>query len=89
MGSVTLVVPSVRTSSYGERKFQCSAAKLWNALPAHIRESKTLNKDVAENAFVLQPLFYFFLVSFIHIYPNLALYIYCYEMIVLYLLYFI
>jgi len=30
--SVTLVVP-----------FQYSAAKLWNALPAHIRESKTLN----------------------------------------------
>jgi len=42
MDSVTLVVPRVRTSSYGERKCQCSAAKLWNALPAHIRESKTL-----------------------------------------------
>ena len=25
------------------RKFRCSAAKLWNALPAHIREAKTLN----------------------------------------------
>ena len=43
MGSVTLVVLRVRTSSYGKRKFQCSAAKLWNALPPHIRESKTLN----------------------------------------------
>ena len=43
MGSVTLVVPRVRTSSYSERKFQCSAAKLWNVLPAHIPESKTLN----------------------------------------------
>jgi len=43
MGSVTLVVPRVRTSSYGERKFRCSAAKLWNALSAHIRQSKTLN----------------------------------------------
>ena len=43
MGSVMLVVPRVRTSIYGERKFQCSAAKLWNALPAHIREFKTLN----------------------------------------------
>jgi len=26
-----------------KEKFQCSAAKLWNALPTHIRESKTLN----------------------------------------------
>jgi len=43
MGSVTLVVQRVRTSSYGERKCQCSATKLWNVLPAHIRESKTLN----------------------------------------------
>jgi len=43
MGSVTLVVPKVRTSSYGERTFQCSAAKLWNVLQTHIRESKTLN----------------------------------------------
>ena len=32
-----------RTVTYGDRKFQCSAAKLWNALPAHIREAKTLN----------------------------------------------
>jgi hypothetical protein len=43
MDSVTLVVPRGRTSTFGERTFQCSAAKLWNALPAHIRESKTLN----------------------------------------------
>ena len=43
MGSVTLVVPKVRTSSYGERIFHCSAARLWDGLPAHTRESKTLN----------------------------------------------
>jgi len=30
-------------ASYGERKFQCSTAKLWNTFPANIRESKTLN----------------------------------------------
>ena len=36
MHSVTLVVPRVRTSSYEN-------FKLWNALPAHIRDSKTLN----------------------------------------------
>ena len=43
MDYVTLEVPRARTVIYGDRKFQCSAAKLWNALPAHIREAKTLN----------------------------------------------
>ena len=43
MDSVTLEVPRARTVTYGFRKFQCSAAKLWNALPDHIREAKTLN----------------------------------------------
>ena len=42
MHSVTLEVPRARTVAYGDRKFQCSAAKLWNALPAHIREEKPL-----------------------------------------------
>ena len=43
MDSVTLEVRRARTVTYGDKKFQCSAAKLWNALPAHIREAKTLN----------------------------------------------
>ena len=43
MDSVTQEVPRARTVTYGDRTFQCSAAKLWNALPAHIREAKTLN----------------------------------------------
>ena len=43
MDSVTLEVPRSRTVTYGDRKFQCSSAKLWNALPAHIHEAKTLN----------------------------------------------
>ena len=42
MDSVTLN-PRARTVTYGDRKFQYLAAKLWNALPAHIREAKTLN----------------------------------------------
>ena len=42
MDSVTLDVPRARTVTYGDRKFQCSAAKLWNALTAHIRDAKTL-----------------------------------------------
>ena len=41
MDSVTLEVPKARTVTYHDRKFQCSAAKLWNALPAHIHEAKT------------------------------------------------
>ena len=43
MDSVTLEVPRARTVTYGDRKSQFSAAKLWNALPAHIREAQTLN----------------------------------------------
>ena len=43
MDLVTLEVPRARTVTDGDRKFQCSAAKLWNALPAHIREAKTRN----------------------------------------------
>ena len=43
MDSVTVEVPRARTVTYGDRKFQCSAAELWNALPAHIRGAKTLN----------------------------------------------
>ena len=36
-------VTGVRTSTSSERKFQFLVSKLCNALPAHIRESKTLN----------------------------------------------
>ena len=43
MDSVTLEVPKARTVIYGDRKSQCSATKLLNALPAHIREAQTLN----------------------------------------------
>ena len=43
MDSVTLEVSRARTVTYGDRKFQCTAAKLWNALPAHIHEAKILN----------------------------------------------
>ena len=42
MDSLTLV-QRARTVTYDDRKFQCSAAMLWNALPAHIREAKLLN----------------------------------------------
>ena len=43
MDSVTLKVPRARTVTYGNKKVQCSAAKLWNALPAHMGEAQTLN----------------------------------------------
>ena len=32
-----LAVPSSNTSTYGDRAFSFAAAKLWNALPDHIR----------------------------------------------------
>ena len=32
-----LVVPRVRTKTYGERRFDKSAATLWNDLPTHLR----------------------------------------------------
>ena len=91
MGSVTLVVPRVRTSSYGERKVQCSSAKLWNALPAHIRASKTVNifKKLLKMHLFSSHLGVKFIFVVSYIYINLALYIYCYEIIVLYLLYLI
>ena len=79
MGSVTLMVPRVRTSNYGERTFHCSAAKLWNTLPAHICESNTLNifkillKTLMSSSH--------FGVSFIYL--NLALYIYCHIIFVI------
>jgi len=67
MGSVTLVVPMVRKSSYCERKFQCSAAKLLNVFPAHIRGSKTLNtKLLTTHLFLI----HLFLIIFF-LYPNL------------------
>ena len=40
--SVTLVVPKSRTVTYGDRCFRSIAPKLWNALPKHVRDCRTL-----------------------------------------------
>ena len=40
--AMTLVVPRVRTVTYGNRCFHYAAPSLWNALPIRIREAKTL-----------------------------------------------
>ena len=58
MDSLTLVVPCHKTVFYGNRQFKRMAAKLWNALPSHIREIKTLSsfkKELKTHMF----LFYF------------------------------
>ena len=34
--------PSCRTTTYGSRSFRVSAPRLWNSLPQHIRQTKTL-----------------------------------------------
>lgn len=40
--SKTLVVPKIRTKTYGHRTFQWSAAHLWNNLPIGLRNCKTV-----------------------------------------------
>ena len=40
--SVLLVVPRMRTVTFGDRCFTAAAPKLWNALPTALRDSKTL-----------------------------------------------
>jgi hypothetical protein len=37
-----LVQPRVRTKTYGERRFDKSAATLWNNLPGHLRNAKSI-----------------------------------------------
>ena len=39
---LSLTVPRMRTVTYGERCFSKAAPSLWNALPSHIRDVKTL-----------------------------------------------
>ena len=41
--SLTLVIPRIKSVTYGERCFYRAAPSLWNSLPYHIREAKTLN----------------------------------------------
>ena len=38
-----LTVSSVRTKTYGERRFDKAASTLWNDLPSQLRNAKTLN----------------------------------------------
>ena len=40
--ALTLVVPKSKTVTYGDRRFEYSAPKLWNDLPSVVRESNTL-----------------------------------------------
>lgn len=40
---VSLVVPRTKTVTYGDRHFGSAAAKLWNSLPAELRNTSTLN----------------------------------------------
>ena len=40
---VTLVVPKCRTATYGNRSFITIAPKLWNTLPASVRDCNTLS----------------------------------------------
>ena len=40
--SLSLVVPNVRTVSFGNRSFEHAAPSLWNALPFHIRNAESL-----------------------------------------------
>ena len=42
MDTCTLVVPKVRTVTYGDRQYKTMAPKLWNALPVRIRQAGTL-----------------------------------------------
>ena len=42
--SLTLVVPKLKTITYGERHFKYAAARLWNHLPNFIRETNTLSQ---------------------------------------------
>ena len=37
-----LLVPRVKTA-YGDRAFSVAAPRLWNALPANLRKSETIN----------------------------------------------
>jgi hypothetical protein len=48
MDSLSLVVPRAKTATYGNRQYKCMAPKLWNALPAHIREARTLGAFKAQ-----------------------------------------
>ena len=38
-----LVVPSKKLKSFGQRSFSFSAAKVWNSLPSHLRNSSSLS----------------------------------------------
>ena len=40
--NITLVMPRVKSATYGERQFKNLAAKLWNSLPAQICQARTL-----------------------------------------------
>ena len=40
---LTLVVPRVKTQTYGNRYFSYATSKLWNDMPMYIRQSKTLS----------------------------------------------
>ena len=41
-GNLRLILPRVRTKTYGERSFNFAAASLWNNLPLHIRHAKSM-----------------------------------------------
>ena len=41
-----LCIPTSRLITMGARSFSCSAPRLWNSLPPHIKQSDTLESDV-------------------------------------------
>lgn len=41
-GSLSLILPRVRTGTYGERQFSFAAPYLWNSLPVRIRQAKSV-----------------------------------------------
>ena len=51
-----LVIPRVRTETFGKRAFEYAAPRTWNALPLHIRQSKdiTIFKKVLKTHFFEQ-----------------------------------
>ncbi|KAF7644839.1 hypothetical protein LDENG_00214900, partial [Lucifuga dentata] len=42
--AVLLSVPSFRLSTMGARAFSCSAPRLWNSLPLHIRQLDSITQ---------------------------------------------
>ncbi|KAF7663890.1 hypothetical protein LDENG_00195450 [Lucifuga dentata] len=42
--AVLLSVPSFRLSTLGARAFSCSAPRLWNSLPLHIRQLDSITQ---------------------------------------------